>query len=121
MQWSVKQVYRAAWRDLKGNTNAWVMLALLLVVPIWLIVGVEDLLVRGIGDLLSLVSWMIAVKISLHIVDGHTPVLESIVPSIGAYMKIVAAFFLLALPFAVLGGIAAVLLAVLGGVTAVLL
>jgi hypothetical protein len=108
MQWSVKQVYRAAWQDLKANKNAWAIMMLLLVVPMWLTLGVPDPVVRVIVNLLMMILSLIAVKISLRIVDGQTPVLESILPSISIYLKMLVVFFLLAVPFLVLGLVATI-------------
>ncbi|MGA2090755.1 MAG: hypothetical protein ABSH12_04750 [Endomicrobiales bacterium] len=102
MQLSIGQVYRAAWQDLKGNTTAWIVLALLLVVPIWCAAAIQDVWVSGIVELVSLIFSMAAVKIALHIVDEQNPVLESVVPSFLIGVKILVAFFLLAIPFIVL-------------------
>jgi hypothetical protein len=61
---------------------------------------------------------MIAIQIALHVVDGVEPPLESIFPPFSLYMKILGAVCLLAIPFALLGLIAALVPPVLGVVIA---
>lgn len=103
---SVRQVYGAAWNDLRGMPKAWLNLALLLVGPLWGSLVLTAIKMGWVGQIASFITALIAIRVALNIVDGRQSVMDGVVPPVMTYLKLLAAVFIASVPIFLLGIVA---------------
>lgn len=103
---SVGQVYEASWKDLKGMPRVWMILALLMAGPLWVSIILSLVGVKGIGQIASFITALIAIRVALNIVDGKPSVMADIYPPVMTYLKLFAAVIIAGVPIALLGVLA---------------